>query len=109
MKKQRKLVKIFPKEYWKEDVDEGMYGYTVNGEKFHSSLDTNMKNSRMKKFFGGIYLIDIIDDSDDLSIRQRPEYFIIVDQKDVDHSIYEWDLCCIEKILTKDDYPEYWL
>ncbi len=110
--KEQKLVKIFPREYWEEDKEKkDISQYSVNGKPFWSSLDDDIDTCQMKKFFGGVYQIQIYEQETYLEIKERPKYFVIINQNeyDIPHTIFEWDLCAIEKDLNPEDYPEYYL
>ena len=105
-----KVVKIFPREYWKQDTEsEYEYMFEVNNQKFYSELDGDIENCKMKEFFGTIQKIEIVSDSRDTS--ERPNYFIITDQSNIGNKpqIFEWDLCAIQEEYTKEEYPEFFL
>ncbi len=111
-KQNQKLVKIFPREYWKQVKEPSSSVssstlYTVNDQPFHSSLDEEINVCNMKEFFGTIQKIEI---NNDIAIH-RLKYFTIIDQQKFGrgNNIYEWDLCAIQEELNPNDYPEYYL
>ncbi len=116
--KKKKLVKIFPKEYWSEDIDGELETYYVNGQNFHSCLDSYIETCQMQKYFGTVQLIEIHDNTPN-SWDERDSFFVIHNQlKDSKQGrssrgnpnpIFEWDMCAIQEELTIEENPEYFL
>jgi hypothetical protein len=112
--KELKVVRIFPREYWKEHLDsrgvkEGE-NITVNDTPFKSALECNIQNSMMVKFFGTVQKVYVFDDAvsvpDDC---RRGQYFVRTDEYDSNQHEWEWDLCCIQEEYEKEDFPELFL
>ena len=99
----KKIVKIYPEEYWLEGDCRKERGciVTVDGSEFLSNLDTTIDKCKMKKYFGTIQEVEIMHDD---AIPGRYGYFQIVSDRE-----WEWDLCAIQEEYTQEDYPEYFL
>ena len=62
----------------------------VNGKNFDFGLDDNIENSEMAEQFGKVVTVVV-----------RGDYFELKG--------YTWNTCAIEKIITRETYPEYFL
>jgi len=88
------MIKIYDKEYW--TTDSLGTNTRVNGIYFSSSLDDIIEYSEMATYFGKACQIENINN----------DIFNITGDR---MSSYNWDICCIERILNREDDPEYFL